>query len=101
MSKKKPLTINQLLNKPDGDIQALMDRLAKIKLLNSILNQQIQPPMSEHCRVVNLRKNCLIIAVDSPIWLNKLRFQQTELMSQFRSKGFISLANIEIIVQPK
>jgi len=101
MSKKKPRKINQLLTQPSGEVQVLMDQLAKIKTINSSLGQHISPPLSDHCRAVNIRKNALILAVDSPIWANKLRFQLPELLTFFRNNGFIGLANIEIIIQPQ
>ncbi len=100
MTVKKPQTINTLLNEPDGDIQSLMDQLNKIKILNNSLHQQINPLLSKHCRVVNIRKSTLVLAVDSPIWANKLRFQLPELLTYFRNNGFVSLANIDLIVQP-
>jgi len=100
MAKKKPQTINHLLNQPQGDIKALMDQLTKIKTINNSLHQSINPTLSQHCRVVNIRKSTLVLAVDSPIWANKLRFQIPELLSYFRQNGFISLANIDVIVQP-
>jgi len=100
MSRKKPQTVNSLLNQPKGDIKALMDQLTKIRTINNSLHRQINPLLSQYCRVVNIRKSTLVLAVDSPVWANKLRFQLPELLSYFRSNGFISLANIDIIVQP-
>ncbi len=101
MAAKRPQTINKLINQPQGDIKALMDQLTKIRTINNNLHQTINPLLSQHCRVVNIRKNTLVIAADSPAWANKLRFQIPDLISYFRQNGFISLANIDLIVQPK
>ena len=101
MAAKRPKTVNHLINQPQGDIKALMDQLTKIKTINNSLHQTIDPLLSQHCRVVNIRKTILVIAVDSPVWANKLRFQLPDLISHFRQNGFISLANIELIVQPR
>ena len=101
MSKKKPQTVNHLLNQPQGDVRVLMDQLTKINIINNSLHQYINTTLSQHCRVVNIRKSTLVLAVDSPIWANKLRFQLPDLLSYLRNNGFISLANIDIIVQPK
>ncbi len=101
MPTKKPQTINNLLNNPQGGVRALMDQLSKIETINNSLHRYINPLLSQHCRVVNLRKSTLVIAVDSPAWANKIRFQLPELLSGLRENGFISLANIEIMVQPK
>ena len=101
MPAKRPKTINHLLSEPKGDIRALLDQLNKIRTINNSLQEHINPLLSQHCRAVNLRKGTLVLAVDSSIWLNKLRFQTPELLSELRSIGFASLANIELIVQPK
>ncbi len=101
MPAKRPKTINNLLTQPKGDIRSLLDQLTKIKTLNNSLQQHINPIYSQHCKAVNLRKGTLVIAVDSPIWKNKLRFQLPDLLSDLRASGFLSLANIELIVTPK
>ena len=100
MAAKRPQTVHNLIDQPQGDIKALMDQLTKIKTINNNLHQTINPILSQHCRVVNIRKSTLVIAVDSPAWANKLRFQLPDLISHFRQNGFIGLGNIELIVQP-
>jgi len=77
-----------------------MDQLNKISTINNSLQQHINPMYSQHCKAVNLRKGTLVIAVDSPAWKNKLRFQLPELLSELRASGFLSLANIELVVNP-
>lgn len=100
MKKKRPQTIHKLLNQPEGDIKSLLDQLSKIKTLNNSLHQFLNPPLLQHCKVVNIRKGTLVISVDSPIWANKLRFQLPDLISHFRNNGFFSLANIDVIITP-
>ena len=101
MPAKRPKTINTLLSQPKGDIRNLLDQLNKIKAINNSLEQHINPIYSQHCKAVNLRKGTLVIAVDSPLWKNKLRFQLPDLLSALRASGFLGLANIELIVTPK
>jgi hypothetical protein len=101
MTKKRAKTSSQLINSPEGDVKALMDQLTKITTLNNSLHQFINPTLSQHCRVVNIRKSTLVIAVDSSVWANKLRFQLPELLSELRQQGYLSLASIDLIIQPK
>ncbi len=101
MPAKRPKTVNHLLTEPKGDVRALMDQLNKIRTINNSLQAHINPLLSQHCKAVNFRKGTLVLAVDSSVWLNKLRFQLPELLSELRSKGFVSLANIELIVRPQ
>ena len=100
MPKKRPKTTTKLLQQPQGEVKALMDRLTKIQTLNQKLTDFLSPTIGAHCRVVNIRKSTLVIAVDSPAWINKLRFQLPDLLSFFRNNGFISLANIDLVIQP-
>jgi len=101
MSRPSLHNLNELVSEPSGDIKALLDQLAKIQMLNNTLQSKLNATLSKHCRIVNLRKNTLVIAVDSPVWANKLRFQLADLLSFFRGSGYLGLANIEVIVQPR
>jgi hypothetical protein len=101
MPKNRPNPVDNLLHNPQGSVKALLDRLTKIQTIDKKLHEYLDPAISKHCRVANIRKSTLVIAVDSPAWNNKLRFQLPDLLSYFRNNGFINLANIDIIVQPK
>lgn len=100
MPAKRPKTIENILTQPKGDVRALMDQLNKIQTINNSLQQHVNPVLSQHCRAINMKKGTLVLAVDSPIWVNKLRFQIPELLDELRKKGFASLANIELLVKP-
>lgn len=101
MSRPSTHNVNNLISEPDGEIKALLDKLSKIQTLNNTLHGKLNATLAKHCRVINLRKNVLVIAVDSPAWANKMRFQLPELLSYFRENGYFGLANIEVIVQPR
>lgn len=92
--------LQSLIASPTGGVKALLDQLAKIQSLNNTLQSKLNPSLSKHCRVINLRKSTLVIAADTPAWATKMRFQQSDLLSHFRQSGYVGLANIEIIVQP-
>ena len=101
MSRSSPHNLNNLIETPSGDIKALLDRLSKIQALNNTLQHKLSATLLKHCRVINLRRNTLVIAVDSPVWSNKLRFQLPDLLNNFRESGYYGLASIEVIVQPR
>jgi len=101
MTSKKPQTISHLLNHPKGEVQALLDQLSRIEAINQTLSKLLGPGISQHCHVINIRKNILVIAVDNAAWANKLRFKLPNLLDQLRSHGFINLVNIDMIIQPK
>ncbi|MEP1742115.1 MAG: DUF721 domain-containing protein [Kangiellaceae bacterium] len=101
MPKNRPNAVDNLLDQPQGSVKALLDRLTKIQTIDKKLHDYLDPAIAKHCRVANIRKSTLVLAVDSPAWSNKIRFTIPELLSHFRSNGFLNLANIDIIVQPK
>ena len=101
MIRRSPKNLHKLIDTPTGDVKALLDRLSKIQALNDTLQHKLSATILRHCRVINLRKNTLVIAVDSPVWANKLRFQLPNLLDKFRDAGYYGLASIEIIVQPR
>ncbi len=101
MTSKKPQTISHLLTNPDGEVQALMEQLSRIKAINQSLSDLLDAKLVEHCHVANIRKNILVLAVDNAAWSNKLRFRLPDLLNGLRAKGFANLVNIEMIVQPK
>ena len=101
MSRPSPHNLNKLIGDPSGEIKSLMDQLAKIQTLNNTLQCKLNATLSKHCRVVNLRKSTMVIAVDSAAWANKLRFQVPDLLTHFRESGYFGLANIEVIVRPR
>jgi hypothetical protein len=101
MKRHRPHNLNNMIDTPSGDVKALLDRLAKIQTLNNTLQNKLNPTLLKHCRVINLRKSVLVIAVDSPVWSNKLRFQLNDLLDYFRNEGYYGLSSIEVIVQPR
>ena len=100
MSRPSTRNVNHLISDPNGEVKALLDQLAKIHTLNNTLHSKLNATLSKHCRVINLRKNTLVIAVSSPSWANKIRFQLPDLLSHFRENGYLGLVSIEVIVQP-
>lgn len=101
MAKKRPQTVNTLLNDPNGDVQFLMHRLSTITELKKQLPKLLAGDTAKHCRVINLRNSTLVIAVNSSVWANKLRFKLPDLLSDFRAAGYSGLSKIEIVVQPE
>ena len=101
MAKKRPQTVNTLLNDPNSDVQFLMHKLSTITALKEQLPKILSTNIATHCRVINLRSSTLVIAVSSSVWANKLRFMLPDLLSDFRSAGYSGLSKIEVVVQPE
>ncbi len=92
--------LNTLISEPSGEIKSLLDQLSKINNLNKLLAKLLSQQSAKHCRVINLRQNILVIATDSALWFNKIRFQIPDLIEKIRKSGYVNIINIEIIVKP-
>jgi hypothetical protein len=92
--------LNSLISEPSGEVKSLLDQLSKINQLNQLVTGLLNKSLAKHCRVINLRQNILVIATDSPLWLNKIRFQLPDLIEEIRNQGYVGLVNIEVIVKP-
>lgn len=99
-SRSKIPTLGERLDTARGELGNLVDNINRINRLSQILNDVMQPPMLDHCRIAHWRNNTLVLAVDSSQWANRLRFEKLNLLSQLRQKGFPGISGIDIIIQP-
>ncbi|PCJ51062.1 MAG: hypothetical protein COA74_00945 [Gammaproteobacteria bacterium] len=93
-------SINNRLGTASGELGHLVHNLNRINRLSQTLKKIINRPLLDHCRVVHWRDNVLVLAVDSSLWANRLRFEKLSLLSQLRQNGFPGTSSIDIIVQP-
>ena len=78
MPKNRPNAVDNLLDQPQGSVKALLDRLTKIQTIDKKLHDYLDPTIGKHCRVANIRKSTLGLAVDSRAWSNKIGFTISE-----------------------
>jgi len=99
-SRSKVPSLDERLGSAQGGLGFLVDNLNRINRLSQTLNSVLEHPLVEHCRVAHYRNNILVLAVDSSIWSNRLRFEKLDLLSKLRRNGFPGISSIDIIVQP-
>ena len=93
-------TLSHRMKSASGELGYLVDNLNRIKRLNQTLDAIIEAPLINHCRVAHWRDNVLVLAVDSSLWANRLRFEKLNLLNRLRQNGFSNVSSIDIIVQP-
>jgi len=106
--------MNNKYIKPEKDISTLLSdenstRLSEIvakskelQVLNTLLKQNLEAPLRDHCIVANFRDGTLVIAADSGAWSTQLRYLCPTLLEPLRKhKEFSSLCRIEFYVSPK
>jgi hypothetical protein len=69
--------------------------------LPRLLARHLPPPLDAHCKVLNLRGDCLILAVDNPLWASRLRFQTRTLLQQLASAKTVTVRTVQIKVLPQ
>ena len=72
MSKYKP--VSSVLSASGSNLESLLERAQYLKNLTLLLRENIDPAISTHIVVANLRGDTAIVAADSPAWLSKIRY---------------------------
>ncbi len=92
-----PLQINQLLA---GKYACLITRARTLMELESLLPTLLPAPLNEHCRVLAVRDETLILATSSPVWAARLRFQAPLLVKQLSDHQTVTLRTVLVRVRP-
>ena len=82
-----------------AELRSFVTKIEQLEQINQIVTSKLDPSLSEHCQVANLRDGILILATTSPAWNHKLRFSSLDLLSSLRSDPrWSGLKSIEIRV---
>jgi len=82
-------------------LQSLLERTQYLQSLTRKLREQIDPLLSDHISVINVRNDSAIIAADSPAWLSKIRYLAPVILQILQEQpGLITLNNVQFKVQP-
>lgn len=81
------MTIHQFLHEDNKTLGALFKRLQQLKIWNAALRESLGPDalVANHCQIVNLKDNQLIVIADSPLWLTRIRFFIPQLLPKLRT----------------
>lgn len=76
--------IAQFFQNNGKDLQIFLTKLGHLNKLNQVLIDNIEPSLATHCRVVDLKENCLVLMTESAIWATHLRFHIPQLLTKLR-----------------
>ncbi len=81
------LTISDYISHNNNTLENVLKKVRILKEWNNILAQCLESDHNiiEHCHVVDLNKNSLIVIADSPHWVTKLRFKIPEILPKIRT----------------
>lgn len=99
MSKYK--SVSSLLTSSGRNLGSLLEQAQYLQNLTNRLRDNIDPAISTHIVVANLRGDTAIVAADSPAWLNKIRYLAPLILQLLKLEpGLESLNKIQFRVLP-
>ncbi len=94
---KTPRALGAILGGESGSLARLHRRSEALLSLDRRLRDLLPHPLSEHCRVANVRGGLLVVHVDSAAWATQLRFLASQLAPALLERDD---ARLQVKVQP-
>ena len=98
MRENRPVSIGKLLGK--SQVSRLLASASVIEKLDAIVHELIPSPLKEHCRILSVRGETLVLAADSPVWAARLRFHAPKLVKQLAKIQTVKLRTVRVRVRP-
>ncbi|MEN8107092.1 MAG: DUF721 domain-containing protein [Pseudomonadota bacterium] len=98
MRENRPVSIGKLLGK--SQVSHLLASASVIEKLDAIVHELIPSPLKEHCRILSVRGETLVLAADSPVWAARLRFHAPKLAKQLAKIQTVKLRTVRVRVRP-
>jgi hypothetical protein len=98
MRHKDMLSCGQLLH----DVKLpMLERALKLQRLERAVRALLPADLAAHCRVMNLKNECLVLAAPSSAWAARLRFASAALVTQLHDRYALPLRDVQVRVQPE
>jgi hypothetical protein len=78
----------------------MLERVHKLQRLERAVLQLLPADLAAHCKVMNLRKEILVLYTTSAAWAARLRFAAPDLIKQLRCQLSLDVTAIKVRVQP-
>lgn len=89
--------IAQLIEGTHSVLHQLWEKNQQVQQINQTLTDMLPPPLSKHCRVINLREQTAVIYTDSAVWATRLRYLIPEVLLTWQQQA-AEITKIEIRV---
>jgi hypothetical protein len=97
MRSNKPFQIGNLLDRSEAS--RLLSRARALGELDARVRELIPSPLNGHCRVLSLRDDSLIMAVDSAVWAARLRYESSQLVKRLAGVSSLKLRTVQVRVR--
>ncbi len=97
-----PGPLYKFLHGKKGDVAQLVTHARFLQHLTRQVRRRLDAPLAPHVQVSDYTPFRLALAVDSPAWATRLRFQKSTLLRELKRffKEFQSLEKIDLIILP-
>jgi hypothetical protein len=93
--------LQALLKNRSQALAGLIYKANQLSQIEASFKKHLDRALADHCHVANLRSDCLILAVDSPAWVTRLRYAIPDLLKKLEYSLDLNMAQkIEWLVQP-
>jgi hypothetical protein len=99
MRKTRAASVGQLLG--SGVSASLLTQSRLLKRLSDHLSGILPPPLNEHCALLNLRGDTLILGADTPVWAARLRYYAPLLVKHLSPNNSVTVRTIRVRVSPR
>ncbi len=79
---KDPQSLDEILDKPKTRLSWLLNKAKRIQQLDALLREILDPPLNQHCQVMNIQERTAVIAADNATWATKIRYQQRDIINR-------------------
>jgi len=101
---KSPKPLHKLLHGSSDALSRVLGHAGRLAALDRAVHPLLGEPLARHCRVANLRRDTLVLQVDSPAWAARLRYQTPALLKSLHgsdpASGLDGLRDIEVKIAP-
>ncbi|WP_202112714.1 DUF721 domain-containing protein [Gilliamella sp. Pas-s95] len=81
-------------------LSEIKDRTFALSKLSNIVDELLPSLLKQQCRVANYRQGVLVLEVSSASWLTRLKYEQSNLISEIRKNILPSLSSIQYKINP-
>jgi hypothetical protein len=98
MHHKTPIRCSRLLENASLPV---LERVQKLQRLEQAVLQVLPAELAAHCKVMNLRKETLVLCTTSSAWAARLRFAAPELCKQLQCQFSLKPRAVQVRIQPE
>ncbi len=98
MSERPFVRLKTLLQRGARDTP--VGRAQALHRLTRSLRDALPPPLAEHCRVADLRRDRLVLATDSAAWATQLRYHAATILGHLRRSHGLGVRSLRVQIAP-